>query len=121
MKVIYINEYDEELVNKESSYIPPIGSTVLIDDIDQLVVKEVVWNVKTEVAIVTVGEPKIRKVTESDSNIPGRLNVMDRNIIDLDKRLKASERTHQELSEQLVSVRTKLKANQSNQRKQDLI
>lgn len=106
MRVIYQTENDEDLLDSESSFIPRVGDTVLVDEDNQFVVKEVIWNAKTQIALVVVGEPALRKAAATGSDLSGRLNEMQRAIMSTNKRLDATEKKNRSLSEQLVSIRT---------------
>jgi hypothetical protein len=108
MKVIYLNEYNEELLAKEGTFIPRVNDTVPIGD-ENLLVEEVIWNPATEVAVVVLGEPRIVKSGKKEVDLSGRLNEMNRSILELSKRQDASEKKNRLLNEQLVSVRTAIR------------
>lgn len=112
MRVIYQTEYDEDLLDTDSPYLPRIGDTVLVDEKNQFQVKDVIWNAKTQIAVVVIGEPEIRKSEQAGNDLSGRLNEMHRSILTLNKRLDASEKKSRNLTEQLVSVRTQLRTQQ---------
>lgn len=117
MRIIYINEYDEELLDIESVFIPRVSDTVLIGG-ERNIVDEVIWNPGTEIALVVLVEPRIRKQGSQEVDVSGRLNEQHRAILELNKRQDANEKKSRALSEQLVSVRTAIR-NQPKPKKQE--
>jgi len=109
MLVSYINEYEEQIFKGDTQFIPRKGDTVQLED-EYYEVKDVIWDLSTSVISVVLAVPKIRKIESAPNDVSGRLNEMQRAIIDLNKRQGDSEKKARTLNEQLVSVRTKINA-----------
>jgi hypothetical protein len=110
MKVIYLDELDQELLAKDTEFIPRVGDSVQFGNTtDYFVVKEVIWNVVNEIVLVVVAEPSIKR-SETEDNLPARLSEIKNTIISVSKRQDVLERKNRALREQLVSVRTNLRS-----------
>lgn len=109
MKIHYEDEYGVALFSSgEDGYFPPsIGDTVIIRDEE--------WRVKSRAfypdkgfIVVQVSQNQV-KIAEADAP-DDRLNEVKNAVAKLDKKVTTQEKKQRMLSEELVSVRTYLKA-----------
>ena len=113
MKVIYLDEYEEELLEIDSPFIPRVGDVVHIGSPERYVVTEVVWNADSFIGYVLLrsedeaGLP----IKEKSVDHTGRINQLNNAIIEATKRLGDVEKKHKRLTEELVTVRQHIKRN----------
>ena len=108
MKIIYIDEYGEELYHAEMgvSTIPRGGEHVVFQQEDYRV-KSVTWDMDNDSVIVEITQNLVRKQEKDDSE--GRLREANNAIVALTKRVDTQEKKGRLLNEQLVSVRSYLR------------
>ena len=107
MKIIYQDEYGEIIYSPydevPSAQIPSIADIVVIDDEDWRVEsREFHPKQNTVVVVITQNLVRSQQTTSSDA---GRLNEMNRAIIELSKRQDLTEKKSRTLTEQVVTVR----------------
>jgi len=106
MKVIYSDEYGEEILSVESENIPYNGDVISIDDEDWKV-KSRMFIPKDDSVIVEITQNMVRSKPSEDNG--ARLAEMQRAIVEVNKRQDTQEKKSRILREQLVSVRTHLR------------
>lgn len=119
MKIIYEDEYGETIYQSAqdvpAAQIPTASDTVVIDDEDWRV-KSRVFHVKENTVVVVITQNMIRS-KDAASNDSGRLNEMNRVILDLSKRQDASEKKGRMLTEQISTVRKHINTTIRNEKK----
>lgn len=119
MKIIYEDEYGETIYQSAqdvpAAQIPTTSDTVVIDDEDWRV-KSRVFHVKENTVVVVITQNMIRS-KDAASNDSGRLNEMNRVILDLSKRQDASEKKGRMLTEQISTVRKHINTTIRNEKK----
>ena len=112
MIIHYLDDYEEELLKVENSYMPQVGNIVLIGNLDEWIVQKVAWDANSNIGIVTlklsedVRTPREKKVDDS-----GRLREMSNAIIQINKRLDESDKKARLTRDSLSSVRSHVKRN----------
>ena len=106
MKIIYSDEYGEEIFRSGIGILPSIGDTVSIDDEDWKV-KSRVFIPKEDSVVIEISQNMVRSKSSDDGS--DRLAEMQRAIISVNKRQDVVEKKSRILREQLVSVRTQLR------------
>ena len=112
MIIHYLDDYEEELLKVENSYMPQVGNIVLIGNTDEWIVQKVAWDANSNIGIVTlklsedVRTPREKKVDDS-----GRLREMSNAIIQINKRLDESDKKARLTRDSLSSVRSHVKRN----------
>lgn len=103
MKLIYEDDYGNQLKIMDAVHIPRIGESVFIND-EYFTVTDVTWDVAENIVTVHYKENVVRSVNVSENNT-GRLNAVNNAIVALNKRQDASEKKTRALTEQVGTVR----------------
>jgi hypothetical protein len=106
MKIIYSDEYGEEVFRSGSGILPSVGDTVSIDDEDWRV-RSKVFIPKEDSVVIEITQNMVRSKSPEDSGT--RLAEMQRAIVEVNKRQDTQEKKSRHLREQLVTVRTHLR------------
>lgn len=106
MKVIYSDEYGEEVFRVESTNVPYNGDVISIDDEDWKV-KSRVFMPKEDSVVIEITQNMVRSKSSDDNG--ARLTEMQRAIVEVNKRQDTQEKKSRHLREQLVTVRTHLR------------
>lgn len=103
MKLIYEDDYGNQLRLPDAVHIPRMGESVLVDG-EYYKVTDVTWDVSGDSVTVSYKENVVRSVDIAE-NDTGRLNRVNNAIVALNKRQDASEKKTRALTEQVGSVR----------------
>jgi septal ring factor EnvC (AmiA/AmiB activator) len=106
MKIIYSDEYGEEIVRVESGNIPTMGDTISIDDEDWKV-KSRVFIPKEDSVVIEITQNMVRSKSSDDNG--ARLAEMQHAIIAVNKRQDTQDKKSRQLREQIGSVKTYLR------------
>lgn len=108
MRVLYVDEYGEDLFAYESDIIPTSGDTVSIEDEDWRVrSRTFIPELSTIVVELTQNLIKSKASNEDD----GRLKEMQHAILDITKRQNLQEKRTKSLREQAMSIRQQIRRN----------
>ena len=115
MKIYYRDEYGELLyLGYNKVAVPDIGYTVIINDENYQVVN-VVWAVDTDDVEIGVTQNLVRpKLAENNS---GRLEEVNRRIIDISKRQDSFDKKGTMLTEQVSTIRKHINQQIKTERK----
>ncbi len=103
MKIIYIDEYGNELLSSESPVALNVNDNVVIDDEEYRVQSKTIYPQQQNTIVLTITQNSVRAVKESgNSNRQDNTNAA---IIALNKRQDASDKKSRALGEQISSVR----------------
>jgi len=112
MIIQYLDDYEEELLEVESSYMPQVGNSVLIGNTDEWIVQKVTWNADSNIGVVRLKlSEDIRTPRETKVDDSGRLREMSNAIIQINKRLDESDKKARLTRDSLSSVRSHVKRN----------
>ena len=112
MIIQYLDDYEEELLEVESSYMPQVGNSVLIGNTDEWIVQQVTWNADSNIGVVRLKlSEDIRTPRETKVDDSGRLREMSNAIIQINKRLDESDKKARLTRDSLSSVRSHVKRN----------
>jgi len=112
MIIHYLDDYEEELLEVESSYMPQVGNSVLIGNTDEWIVQKVIWNADSNIGVVRLKlSEDVRTPRETKVDDSGRLREMSNAIIQINKRLDESDKKARLTRDSLSSVRSHVKRN----------
>ncbi len=104
MKIIYQDEYGEDLFTDNNGLIPPKESAVTINEEDYRISGYHIFP-EQGIVIVSVTQNLLRSSEKSENESRGRLKEMQSAIIGVSNRLEATEKKQRNLSEQVTTVR----------------
>lgn len=108
MKIKYIDNYGEDLLDNDSPYMPRLGDSVHIGNIDEWIVTQVTWNADSNIGVVelTLAEdiPSIREAKQADTS--GRLDKMQNAIFEVQRKHDELRKKHRGLKDQVSNVRS---------------
>lgn len=112
MKIQYLDNYDEELLEVENSYMPQIGNSVFIGNTDEWIVQKIYWNAdsNTGVVILKLVEDIFYK-KEEVTDYSSRLREMDSAILETNKRLDSADKKVSQSRDQVSSLRSYIRRN----------
>ena len=103
MKIIYIDEYGNELFSNESPVALNINDNVVLDDEEYRIQSKTIYPQQQNIIVLTITQNSIKAVKESSNS--GRQDNTNAAILALNKRQDASEKKTRALGEQIGSVR----------------
>lgn len=103
MQILYVDEYGEDLYLSEGGIIPSIGDTVSLEDEDWKVKSRTFVPMQTAV-VIELTQTYLKSKTEEDG-VGGRLQEMQRAIIEVKGRQDKQEKRTKSLREQAMSIR----------------
>lgn len=109
MRMYYFNEYGDEIVTKDGTIFPPVGSHIIIDEEDYYV-SDVTWNIDDDSVLINVTENAAKKDAKAPDNNSARLSEMNRSIINIAKKQDLLEGKTKNLTAQLSTVRQHIKS-----------
>lgn len=117
MKIYYQDEYGEDVyIAYNRNAVPRIGETVIINK-EEYNIRNVIWHGDGDDVIVEITQNLLRSVKESVNIDSGRLNQMQRAIVDMNKRQDATEKRNRAITEQVVTIRKHINQQIQQERK----
>lgn len=103
MKIVYVDEYGEQVFEMVDGIQPNNGDTIVIDNEDWIVKHRTIY-AASNILVVSVTQNLVRSGKQPSSET-GRLNEMHSAIISINKRQDVSEKKGRALNEQISSIR----------------
>lgn len=119
MKIQYVDNYDEELLEIDSPYMPRVGETVFCGSSDERIVTKVYWNADACIGIVELtlaDEMLMDRSTESD-NVFGKINQLQANITETRRAQAELRKKNRGLRDQVSSMRGSMNRQAQKERK----
>lgn len=120
MQIRYIDNYDEELLEIDSPYMPRVGDSVHIGDIDEWIVTKVTWVADLNIGLVqlTLSEemPIVREGKKADNS--GRLDEMQNAILAVQNEQTVLRKKNRSVRDQVSNIRSNINQQNHKDRKQ---
>ncbi len=109
MKIIFVDEYGENIIDYAGDYIPVVGDTISIDDEDWRV-RSRTFSPQIDIIVVELTQSQIKQKSPPDE-VGDRLKEMQRVILGVSNRQDLQEKRTKSLREQAMSIRQHIRRN----------